>query len=61
MKKITYEGITFNADWAAGKSEKEFIEHEKHHGLSTDQLKDAYKLCKEAVKPVDPKPAQATA
>lgn len=60
MNKVTFEGITFNADWASTKTEKEFVEHEKHHGLTDAQLKDAYKLCKEAVKPADPKPAQTT-
>lgn len=49
-KKVTYEGITINADWAASKDVKEFVEHEKHHGLTDAQLKEAHKLCKEAVK-----------
>jgi hypothetical protein len=58
MKKVSYEGISFNATWAATKTEKEFIEHEAHHGLSKDQLKEAHKLCKEAVKPgAEDKPA----
>ena len=59
MAKVTYEGVTFNADWAAAKAEKEFVEHEKHHGLTDAQLKEAHKLCKEAVKPAD-KPAPPT-
>jgi hypothetical protein len=50
MKKVTFEGVTFNADWAAGLSEKEFIKHESHHGLTADQLKQAHSLCKTAVK-----------
>jgi hypothetical protein len=50
MTKVTYESITFNASWAASKTEKEFIDHEKHHGLTDAQLKEAHKLCKEAVK-----------
>jgi hypothetical protein len=57
MRKVTFEGITFNADWAASVAEKDFVEHEKHHGLSDTQLKEAHKLCKQAVKPVDTKPA----
>jgi hypothetical protein len=64
MSKISfvpYEGVSFNAEWAATKTEKEFIEHERHHGLSDAQLKEAYKLCKEAVKPADVKtPIQTT-
>lgn len=50
MNKVTFEGVTFNADWAAGLSEKEFVKHEGHHGLSTEQLKAAHNLCKTAVK-----------
>lgn len=49
-KKVTYEGINFNAGWAATKSVKEFVEHEKHHGLSKEQLTEAHNLCKTAVK-----------
>lgn len=60
MKVVTYEGIGFNADWAASKTEKEFVEHEKHHTLSEAQLKEAHKLCKEAVKPTELKPATPT-
>jgi hypothetical protein len=60
MTKVTYEGITFNANWAGSKTEKEFIEHEKHHGLTDTQLKEVHKLCKEAVKPADLKAAPAT-
>ena len=54
MKTVTYEGVNFNATWAAGKTEKEFVEHEKHNGLSAGQLKEVHKLCKEAVKPSAP-------
>ena len=60
MAKVTYEGVTFNADCAASKDVKEFVEHEKHHGLTDAQLKEAHKLCKEAVKPADTKPATPT-
>jgi len=60
MNKLPYKGVVFNADWAATKSEKEFIEHEKHHGLSDTELKEAYKLCKEAVKPSEAKPVPTT-
>jgi hypothetical protein len=54
MNKLTYQGISFNADWAATKTEKEFCDHEAHHGLSKTQLAEVHKLCKEAVKPVNP-------
>jgi hypothetical protein len=49
-KTIPFEGVVFNADWANTKTEKEFVEHESHHGLTTAQLKEAHKLCKSAVK-----------
>lgn len=38
---MVYEGINF---YPTSKSEAEFIEHEKHHGLSEAQLKEAYQL-----------------
>jgi hypothetical protein len=47
---VQFEGVTFNAAWAATKTEKEFVEHESHHGLTSAQLKEAHKLCKAAVK-----------
>jgi hypothetical protein len=49
MKKVTFEGVTFNADWAAGITEKQFVKHEAHTGLSAEQLKEAHSLCKAAV------------
>jgi hypothetical protein len=56
---ISYEGVNFNAEWASKKTEAEFIAHEKHHlqskdnpeGLTETQLKEAYKLAVEAMKP----------
>lgn len=48
---VPYEHVNFNAVWANGISEKEFIEHERHHGLSDAQLKEAYNLCKVAQNP----------
>lgn len=49
---MIYDGINFYEGCADGKTEKEFIEHEKHHGLKEDQLKEVYKLItkKKAVK-----------
>jgi hypothetical protein len=48
--KVIYEGIAFNAQWVASKTQAEFIAHESHHGLTEAQLKEVHKLCKEAVK-----------
>lgn len=48
---VPFEHVNFNAVWANGKTEKEFIEHERHHGLTDAQLSEAYKLCKLAQNP----------
>jgi len=50
MNKVTFEGVTFNADWAVTKTQKQFVDHESHTGLTADQLKEAHNLCKAAVK-----------
>lgn len=51
MPKVFYNGsVAYDADWAASKSQKEFIAHEKHNGLSNEQLIEAHNLCKAAVK-----------
>lgn len=44
--KVVYEHVSFNAAWASSISVSKFIEHEAHHGLSVDQLKEAHALCK---------------
>jgi len=36
--------VGFNADWMATKTEKEFVDHESHHGFTKDELKKAYRL-----------------
>ncbi len=41
---MNYNGIGFNENWVKSVSEKEFVEHEAHHGLTEKQLKEAYKL-----------------
>ena len=46
MAFIKFEGILFNKEWVASKTLKEVIEHEKHHGLSDEQMKELYGLCK---------------
>jgi hypothetical protein len=55
MKKVPYGHVVFNAEWAASKTEKQFVDHEKHSGLTVAQLKEVYKLCKLAVKPAGTK------
>lgn len=47
---MNYNGINFYNENLKDKTEKEFIEHESHHGLTKEQLKEAYALMK-------PKPA----
>jgi hypothetical protein len=62
MPKVIYKGgatlVAFDADWAAGISEKLFVKHEAHHGLTADQLKEAHSLCKAAVKAPAEVPAE---
>jgi hypothetical protein len=42
-----FEGkIKFNSEWVASITLDEFKEHEKHHGLTDKQLKEAYDMCK---------------
>lgn len=41
-----YEGINFNEEWVKAHSFKEFAEHEKHHGLSAEKMREIYDLCK---------------
>lgn len=43
---MTYEGVNFNSAWVSGLTFEEFKKHEAHHGLSNDQLKEAYALAK---------------
>jgi hypothetical protein len=54
---INYQDKYFpNADWAATLTQAAFVKHEKHSGLSEDQLKEVYQLCKAAVAGNDPEP-----
>jgi len=41
---MVYNGINFYEESWAGKTEAEFLEHEKHHDLTTKQLKEAWAL-----------------
>lgn len=45
-KFVTFEGIAFNADWVLTKTLDQFIEHEKHHGLSKEKMKEIYDAIK---------------
>lgn len=47
---VKYEGVAFNKEWVASKTFKQFCDHEKHHGLSEDQMREVYNICK--AKPV---------
>lgn len=62
MPKVIYKGgstlVAFDADWAAGKTEKQFVKHELHTGLTEAQLKEAHNLCKAAVKAPAVMPAE---
>jgi|JI6StandDraft_1071083.scaffolds.fasta_scaffold1162481_1 hypothetical protein len=39
---MVINGVSFNDDWVKTKSLKQFIEHEKHHGLSDEVMKEYY-------------------
>ena len=41
---MTFENVTFNVNFWKGKSETEFLKHEAHHGLTKEQLKEAYQI-----------------
>lgn len=45
-----YNNIGFVSANIVAMSFKDFAEHEKHHGLSKEQLKEAYELCKAEMK-----------
>lgn len=52
--------ISFNAEVNAKKTFKDFCEHEKHHGLTPEQLKEVHDACKAGKKP-EPKNAETKA
>lgn len=41
---MKYNHISFNAQWASSLTEDAFVEHEKHHGMPEEQLREAHKL-----------------
>lgn len=51
---VTYDHVSFNAEWAARQKKADFIRHESHHGLSKAQLREAHDLCVEAMKSLNP-------
>jgi len=46
--KVKFENVVFDVAANASKTEAEFVKHEAHHGLTAEQLKDVYKMIKEA-------------
>jgi len=57
---ITFEHVTFDAAWAVSKTQKEFIAHESHHGLSPEKLKEVHMLCNVAMKPKESEKPEKT-
>jgi len=57
---MVYNGINFNEAHWKKKTEAEFVAHEKHHGLSEDQLKEVHALmnAKSGKKEKEAKPAE---
>ena len=49
---MTFNRISFNEKFWADKTESEFVKHEAHHGLTDEQLKEAFALMQPA-KPVE--------
>jgi len=43
--------IWINKEWAASVTLKAFIEHEKHHGIPDEKMKEIWSLCKQEEKP----------
>lgn len=41
-KPKVFDGVTFYPAAVEGKTLAQFIEHEKHHGFTDDQMKDIY-------------------
>jgi uncharacterized protein YnzC (UPF0291/DUF896 family) len=59
MATLNYNKKYFpNIEWAASKKLNEFIEHEKHTGLSDAELSEAHALCVAAVEQAKPKKAK---
>ncbi len=54
-KFVAFEGVSFNSEWMKTKTFAEFFEHEKHHGISREKMKEFYDSIK------NPKPAEVKA
>jgi hypothetical protein len=52
---MVYEHVSFNEAFWKRKTEVEFLKHEAHHGLTEEQLKEAFALMNE--KPAEEKKA----
>lgn len=48
--------VNFNSSWVISQTLEQFIEHEKHHGLSDKKMKEIYDFCKKKGKSAE-KPA----
>lgn len=46
VESLTYEGVSFNKSAIAKMSLADFQKHEAHHGLSDEQLKEAWQLAR---------------
>lgn len=60
-KNKVFDGVTFYPASVEGKTEKEFIDHEAHHGFPDDAMKEIYSrlTAKEEAKPAPAKPIPA--
>ena len=52
QKWIAFGFARFNAEWVASVTLAQFIEHEKHHGLTAEQMKEIHETAKKVMKPV---------
>jgi hypothetical protein len=41
---VKYNHIDFNGEWASTKTVEAFIDHEKHHGLTEQELREIHAL-----------------
>jgi membrane-bound lytic murein transglycosylase B len=48
---MLFENVNFNESFWKTKTLEEFIEHESHHGLSEDQLREAFAQIKPESEP----------
>jgi hypothetical protein len=53
-KWIRFEKVTFNADWAASKTFEYFRDHEKHHGIPDEKMKEIHEAARKVTGWVEP-------